>query len=821
MDPESDNNNKVNDQQQQQKMKKNDKNEKKKKATNGHLIVEEEMEANLSLGGSSYNVPSSCDLSSSNHNMEKGSHHSSNGNKNKRKHRTSNRIAQLDRQTKILSRSETYAVVCFRTIFYVILISVSTFLTMSVYRYVRDDEVQDFHDHFVAQSQRVIESFHSAVERKLQSIDTLSTTTTSYALATNSSFPFVTIPHFDVRGANTRIQSDGLLIYWLPLVTDNTRSQWESYSTQVQGHHYDSYFSEQELRQRQDEHFGLTTTEDGIPPSGRRRQLQEEEEQQQGQQEEVVFQPTEDQSGGDSNGGFRDHTPQVPYVNNSTALAREILPPQLTYFHSQIWGIQGLGERASPAGTGPYLPLHQMTPTLNMASLLNINLLEFEATKGSFETVLNTSQAVLDVVSINLDDVNDETDVSKLIFNLFLSAGQYRHDLEHYKGDPVSTLAYPVFDTFNTERKVVGLFATSLYWRLYFTDILPPNVEGIICVLENSFGQVFSYRIDGPDATYLGPGDHHDVEFDSLEVIEDVAAYVSKMANPKNRGYTAVDLNAEYNNYRLHVYPSTDMKDAFVTNMPVQFAAIVVSAFLFTALLFILYDCLVERRQHIVMDKAVKSTAVVSSLFPDVVRESILNRQQNDGGEVNNHRTDSVTMGETSNRGSSRSWNYSSSTPEPKHLRFTAKNTTVMFGDIAGFTAWSSTRTPDQVFDLLEALYQSFDELAKRRKVFKVETIGDCYLAACGLPDPQPDHAIRMSKFAKECMVKMKVVAQAMESELGDTSSLALRIGMHSGEVTAGVLRGEKARFQLFGDTVNTGTLTKRHGFKAFFDAGH
>ena len=61
-------------------------------------------------------------------------------------------------------------------------------------------------------------------------------------------------------------------------------------------------------------------------------------------------------------------------------------------------------------------------------------------------------------------------------------------------------------------------------------------------------------------------------------------------------------------------------------------------------------------------------------------------------------------------------------------------NATVLFGDIAGFTAWSSTREPSQVFVLLESLYALFDSLATKRKVFKVETIGDCYMAVVGLP---------------------------------------------------------------------------------------
>lgn len=55
-----------------------------------------------------------------------------------------------------------------------------------------------------------------------------------------------------------------------------------------------------------------------------------------------------------------------------------------------------------------------------------------------------------------------------------------------------------------------------------------------------------------------------------------------------------------------------------------------------------------------------------------------------------------------------------------------------------GFTAWSSTREPAQVFVLLQTVYQSFDILANKHKVFKVETIGDSYVAATGLPHEQP-----------------------------------------------------------------------------------
>ena len=53
--------------------------------------------------------------------------------------------------------------------------------------------------------------------------------------------------------------------------------------------------------------------------------------------------------------------------------------------------------------------------------------------------------------------------------------------------------------------------------------------------------------------------------------------------------------------------------------------------------------------------------------------------------------------------------------------------------DLVGFTAWSSVREPSQVFRLLETLYNAFDMIARRSGIFKVETIGDCYMAASGL----------------------------------------------------------------------------------------
>ena len=143
------------------------------------------------------------------------------------------------------------------------------------------------------------------------------------------------------------------------------------------------------------------------------------------------------------------------------------------------------------------------------------------------------------------------------------------------------------------------------------------------------------------------------------------------------------------------------------------------------------------------------------------------------------------------------------STPRPSATEMqsapiadTFHDCTVLFADICQFTKWSAELDASRVFAVLEAVWGSFDEGARNRGVFKVETIGDCYLCVTGLPEPNGDHAAAMADFALELEGRL---AAACAREGVAEGLLRLRVGLHSGSVTAGVLRADRSRFQLFG----------------------
>ncbi|KAM6913401.1 guanylyl cyclase C [Lycodopsis pacificus] len=133
----------------------------------------------------------------------------------------------------------------------------------------------------------------------------------------------------------------------------------------------------------------------------------------------------------------------------------------------------------------------------------------------------------------------------------------------------------------------------------------------------------------------------------------------------------------------------------------------------------------------------------------------------------------------------------------------------IYFSDIVGFTTLCHYSTPMEVVDMLNDIYKNFDSILDHHDVYKVETIGDAYMVASGLPNRNGDrHAVDIAHMA------LDILAFVGTFELQHLPGIPLwiRIGVHSGPCAAGVVGNKMPRYCLFGDTVNTASRMESTG---------
>lgn len=197
-----------------------------------------------------------------------------------------------------------------------------------------------------------------------------------------------------------------------------------------------------------------------------------------------------------------------------------------------------------------------------------------------------------------------------------------------YNGEPMSFFAYPVFDSHKqADRKVVAVLGVVVNWASYFRGVVPPESSQVTLVLENACDGAFTYLVDNEEVFFMGEGDLHNTKYDHLEQSEELSSLYTR-----DKSAHALELDELSCPFKLRVYPTVEMEEENRTRIPFITTFAVGLVFVFTALVFWIFNNLVEKRQQIVMNQASTSTAVVSAFLPDAVQQRLLGSDNDSNG---------------------------------------------------------------------------------------------------------------------------------------------------------------------------------------------
>lgn len=511
----------------------------------------------------------------------------------------------------------------------VFLVVATLLAAAAIYFNLRWEEMDQFESLVKDHSTKVLDSFRSHLMLSLTQLDNFGVAYTSEVEMSEMEWPFVSLPGFQYRGASAMSAMLLKHLSFSPVVSSSQRPHWETYTIGST-----SWIPNDSALQPVENIFEISRID-----NGRYRNLQSEKtefqvdkqldsENQAAPSAMPQNNPTSPPSGditfpSQKNGSESIEKPQLPLPSDDFFT----LPPSVEEFvyprpGEPVEYINGVATTIyrQDSEDGPvvesydgaiFVPYWQTTPTV--PQLVKYNLLSHDIFSREVEETIGTAEITVGNVVV----------FSEALLALFNPSS--------LRDEPASQLYVPVFSDFSSSRTVMGLITGIIQWSNFLENSLPPTTdEPLVCVLQNPCGsdQTVSYELVGKQATFLGFGDLHNSKFDHL-----VGTYTDgglseynsdATASQPYRTFSGVGINQDYCPFTLRVYPTKTMEDKYITGKPLYYTIAVFFTFLLTVLMLALLSYLQERRHKLVLETAIQTNAVVSSLFPAVVRDRLL-----------------------------------------------------------------------------------------------------------------------------------------------------------------------------------------------------
>eukprot|EP00980_Cylindrotheca_fusiformis_P028399 scaffold22596_cov131-Cylindrotheca_fusiformis.AAC.28 len=266
-------------------------------------------------------------------------------------------------------------------------------------------------------------------------------------------------------------------------------------------------------------------------------------------------------------------------------------------------------------------------------------------------------------------EISDQFEIAQLTLRPSISFIQFPDDDGFFVE---SQIMQPIVE----DGKLVGVIILNLPWEEFFRNL---NIDGLtdtIAVLRGSCNiglgaasgtkNELSYMISSSGAVFLGTLDAHNPKYDDLVVSQEVV-HTDVEESELPEGVCVPTLT-------LDLYPSEQLELSFETSRPKLYTAVVVAIFVFTSLVFLLYDYLVGRRQRKFLARIMRQDQIVSNVFPAAIRDRLYGGEQK--GTKQDSLLDPLGSGAVGAGGAP--------------LADLFLETTVVFADIVGFTAWAS-----------------------------------------------------------------------------------------------------------------------------------